>query len=84
MYYVGDICAVCLKRNTVLLIQESHLPTLETFRFGRVGVSSHYGEIEVFLLQGKNLVELWNNKLDIAAIPRGLIFIGHGEYQPLT
>jgi hypothetical protein len=30
-------------------------------------------------LQGMDLLELWTNKLDIAAIPRALVFIDRGE-----
>lgn len=57
---------------------------VETFAFdpivGRVAVSSHYGEIKMFRLQGTSLVELWKDKLDIAAIPRALEFVDRGEY----
>jgi len=30
-------------------------------------------------LQGMDLLELWTNKLDIAAIPCALVFIDRGE-----
>jgi hypothetical protein len=42
-------------------------------------VSSHYGEIKMLRLQGGDLVEIWANKLEVAAIPRALVFIDRGE-----
>jgi hypothetical protein len=57
--------------------------SVETFAFDshftRVAVSSHYGEIKMLRLQGMDLLELWTNKLDVAAIPRALVFIDCGE-----
>ena len=57
--------------------------SIETFafdpHFGRVAVSSHYGEIKMFRLQGTTLSELWKDTLKVAAIPRALIFVDHGE-----
>ena len=57
---------------------------VETFAFdphvGRVAVSSHYGEIKMFRLQGTNLVELWKDSMDVAAIPRALEFVDRGEF----
>ena len=57
--------------------------SVETFAFdphaGHVAVSSHYGEIKMLRLQGTNFVELWKEKLDVAAIPRGLIFVDRGQ-----
>ncbi len=57
---------------------------VEAFAFdpqvGRVAVSSHYGEVKMLRLQGTNLVELWTDKLDVAAIPRALEFADHGEF----
>ena len=57
---------------------------VETFAFdphvGRVAVSSHYGDIKMLHLQDKSLMELWKDKLDVAAIPRALVFVDHGEF----
>ena len=56
---------------------------VETFAFDPhvkcIAVSSHYGEVKMLRLQGNDLVELWKDKLDVAAIPRALAFIDRGE-----
>ena len=45
----------------------------------RVAVSSHYGELKMLDLQGTNLVQIWNDKVDTFAIPWGLIFVDRGQ-----
>lgn len=41
-------------------------------------MSSHYGEVKVFRLEGENLVELWSDKLS-DAIPRAVVFSDNGN-----
>jgi hypothetical protein len=46
-------------------------------------VAVSYGEVKVLRLQvaaaDLGLVELWTATLDVAAIPRALVFIDHGD-----
>ena len=46
--------------------------------FQRVVMSSHYGEVKVFRLEGENLVKLWSDKLS-DAIPRAVVFSDDGN-----
>jgi hypothetical protein len=61
----------------------NHGDSVETFVFdphvGRVAVSSHYGEVKMLRLQGTKFMELWKDKLDVAAIPQALAFVDCGE-----